>query len=428
MRVNLLTREYPPDTYGGAGVHVGQLAEQLRSRVDLEVHCWGVSRPHEGVFAHPSWAAMQELVPESIALQAMSIDLSMTRAAERAEIVHSHTWYTNLAGRLAQLAWQIPHVVTAHSLEPRRPWKVEQLGGGYQLSSFCEKTGLEAADAIIAVSEGMRQDILGCYPAVVPERVHVIHNGVDPNVYRPTPPDSTLQRYRVELDRPYIIFLGRVSRQKGISHLLKAVRQLDPAYQVVVLAGRSESPEVAAEVDQLFAEVAALRGRLIRLDGNLPRAELIQLLSAATALVCPSIYEPFGLVNLEAMACGTAVVASAVGGIPEVVVEGESGFLVEYDDCHPEAFERGLVERMEQLLADPRLAERMGRAGRRRVVDHFSWSAIADQTIALYSRLLGRTVVHQERPAQRLIYADEPAIRPVGAIWQRGATAQPIPS
>lgn len=388
MRVGLFTREYPPEVYGGAGVHVEYLAAELRRRVELTVHCWGKPRQEPGVVAHQPWEALVEPKPEAGALQAISIDLSMVAACKGVELVHSHTWYVNLAGHFSRLTWGIPHVVTTHSLEPLRPWKVEQLGGGYALSSFCERTGLMGADAVIAVSEGMRQDIIASYPEIDPARLRVIHNGIDPSVYRPERSAETVRRYGVDPDVPYAIFVGRITRQKGLSHLLQAALQIDSRYQLVVCAGAADTPELAAEVEALASRVRGERGNLLWIEGILPREDVVRLLTGAAVFVCPSVYEPFGLVNLEAMACETAVVASRVGGIPEIVVDGETGFLVAYDEADPNGFAAGLADRIQRLLADPDLAERMGKAGRRRVLEHFSWSAIADRTVELYDSLL----------------------------------------
>jgi len=382
--VALLTREYPPDVYGGAGVHVEHLARELRSRVALSVHCWGGPRDEPDVFAHRAWDALAAPLPEAAALQALSIDLTMVAACRGAALVHSHTWYANLAGHLAKLTWAVPHVATTHSLEPLRPWKVEQLGGGYALSSFCERTALAAADAVIAVSRGMRDDVLACYPVIDPARVHVIHNGIDPAAYRPERSDATLRRRGI--DRPYAIFVGRVTRQKGLPDLLEAALLIDPSYLLVVCAGPPDTAEVAAEVEARAARVRADRGGLVWIEGIIPRTELVELLTGARVFVCPSVYEPFGLVNLEAMACETAVVASRVGGIPEIVVDGETGYLV--DRAEPD-FVRALAGRIEELLADPALAERMGAAGRERVLERFTWPAIADRTVELYRSLLG---------------------------------------
>ena len=386
--VALLTREYPPDVYGGAGVHVEHLARELRSRVRLTVHCWGMPRSEPDVVAHRAWEELGEPLPEAAALQALSIDLTMVARSKGAQIVHSHTWYTNLAGHLAKLAWDMPHVATTHSLEPLRPWKAEQLGGGYQVSSFCERTALAGADAVIAVSDGMRRDVLACYPEIEPARVHVIHNGIDADAYRPELSRETLQRYGVNPSRPYAIFVGRVTRQKGLSHLLEAALLMDARHQLVVCAGTPDTPELAAEVSALAERVRTERGGLVWIEGIIPRARLVHLLSAAAVFVCPSVYEPFGLVNLEAMACETAVVASRVGGIPEIVVDGETGYLVACADDDPAGFAGGLAVRVSEVLEDPALAERMGAAGRRRVLERFTWPAIAEQTVELYHGLL----------------------------------------
>ncbi|HXM57865.1 MAG TPA: glycogen synthase [Candidatus Dormibacteraeota bacterium] len=385
----LLTREYPPDVYGGAGVHVEHLARELRRRLHLRVLCWGEPRDEPGVSAYRAWPALAEPMPEAAALQALSIDLAMVAGCQGVGLVHSHTWYANLAGHLAKLTWGVPHVATTHSLEPLRPWKAEQLGGGYHLSTFCERTGLTAADAVVAVSDGMRDDVLACYPEIDPARVHVIHNGIDATEYRPERSAETLRRYGIDPDlaRPYAIFVGRMTRQKGLTHLLRAARLLDPHYPVVVCAGAADTPQVAAEVAAEAELVRSERGGLVWIEGMVPRRELIHLLSGAGVFVCPSVYEPFGLVNLEAMACQTAVVASRVGGIPEIVVEGETGYLVDWDESDPDAFARALADRLEAVLADPTAAARLGAAGRARVLERFTWPAIADQTVRLYRSL-----------------------------------------
>jgi len=306
----------------------------------------------------------------------------MAAGAKGRQLVHSHTWYANLGGDLAKRMWGVPHVVTTHSLEPLRPWKAEQLGGGYALSSWCERTAVTNADAVIAVSEQMRKDVLDCYPEVVAERVHVIHNGIDPDEYRPVRDGAFLRRHGVDPDRPYALFVGRITRQKGVGQLLHAALSIDRAYQLVMCAGAPDTPEIAREVDDLRRRVEAERGRLVWISEMVPRAELIKLYSGAAVFICPSVYEPFGLVNLEAMACETAVVATHVGGIPEIVVEGETGFLVGPTDAAE------LAERVNSLLRDPELAARMGRAGRRRVLDRFSWTVIAERTVALYQSLI----------------------------------------
>jgi starch synthase len=387
-RITLLTREYPPEIYGGAGVHVEYLARELRRLFELQVLCWGEDRDDPGVQAFRAWDALREPRPEAGALQAMSIDLAMVAATKGAQVVHSHTWYANLAGHLARLTWGIPHVATTHSLEPLRPWKAEQLGGGYQVSCFCERTGLVGADAVIAVSAGMRRDVLACYPEIDADRVHVIHNGVDPDVYRPQPDPATLRRYGLDPDRPYVLFLGRVTRQKGLQHLLAAALRVPRRFQIVVCAGSPDTPEIAAEVADLAGRVRTERGGLVWIDAFLPRHEAVHLLSGAAVFCCPSIYEPFGLVNLEAMACAATVVASSVGGIPEIVVEGETGYLVDWEPSRPADFEAGLASRLTEVLEDPALADRLGRAGRARVLERFTWPRIAERTAELYRQLL----------------------------------------
>lgn len=356
----------------------------------MTVHCWGAPRAEPGVTAHQAWSELAEPRPESSALQAMSINLAMAGAVKGVELVHSHTWYANLGGHLARLTWSVPHVMTIHSLEPLRPWKAEQLGGGYALSMFCERTAIEAADAVIAVSHGVRKDVLDCYPAVDPGRVHVIHNGIDPEIYRPDPSPETLRRFGVDPSSPYAFFNGRITRQKGLPLLLAAALKLDPRRQLVVVASNPDTPEIAAEVSDLAERVRAERGNLVWIDHFISREDLIHLHSGATVFVCPSIYEPFGLVILEAMACETAVVASRVGGIPEIVVEGETGFLVDYDQDATDEFTTALAARIDQLLGDTGLASKMGRAGRSRVVERFGWPAIASRTVALYDELLSR--------------------------------------
>jgi starch synthase len=376
LRVALLTREYPPEVYGGAGVHVEYLARELAGLVDLTVHCQGADRP--GATAHRPWPLLADANP---ALQTLSADLSMTAAVGAADLVHSHTWYASLAGHLAALLYGIPHVMTAHSLEPLRPWKAEQLGGGYQVSSWCERTAIESAAAVIAVSAGMRADILAAYPAVPPERVRVIRNGIDTRQYAPDSRTGLLASYGIEPGRPSVVFVGRITRQKGLPVLLRAAEQLDPAVQLVLCAGQPDTPELAAEVTALAARLQATRSGVTWLSGMLAREEVIQILSHATVFACPSLYEPLGIVNLEAMACGAAVVASRVGGIPEVVADGQSGILVPPGD--PVA----LAAALKALAGDPDRAAAMGRRGRERAVAEFSWASVAAQTAGLYSEL-----------------------------------------
>ena len=388
MKVALLTREYPPEVYGGAGTHVEYLVRELRHLAEVSVQCWGEPRKEAGVTAHQPWAELTEPKPEAAALQALSIDLAMAAAVKGSDVVHSHTWYANLGGHLAKLMWSIPHVVTTHSLEPLRPWKAEQLGGGYALSTFAERTAIEAADAVIAVSSAVRQDVLKCYPAVNPDRVHVIHNGIDPQIYEPKPSEETLTRFGIDKSKPYAFFNGRITRQKGLPLLLAAALKTDPRHQLVIVASSPDTPELAKEVNALAERVRKERGNLVWIDHFISLEDLIHLHSSASLFVCPSIYEPFGLVILEAMACETAVVASRVGGIPEIVVEGETGHLVDYNPDDTEAFTTALAARIDEVMSDPALAERMGKAGRRRAVDSFGWDKIAGRTVGLYRSLL----------------------------------------
>jgi starch synthase len=407
VRVALLTREYPPEVYGGAGVHVEYLARELARREQLTVHCWGAPRDEPGVVAHRAWDALVGPEPHLAALQAMSIDLAMAARTQGAELVHSHTWYANLAGHLAKLTYGIPHVATVHSLEPLRPWKAEQLGGGYALSSWCERVGLEGADAVIAVSEGMRRDILASYPAIDVDRMRVIYNGIDADEYRPDPGTDVLERHGVDPARPSVVFVGRITRQKGVPYLLDAALEFDPAAQLVLCAGAPDTPEIGAEVERRVERLRDARakpgdeaagrgsGNVVWIDQMLPKAEVIQLLSHATVFACPSIYEPLGIVNLEAMACEAAVVATATGGIVEVVQDGMTGLLVPFEaeeggiePRDPEAFSHAIAERVNALLADPERAREMGRAGRARAVEAFDWSAIAAQTSELYRTLV----------------------------------------
>jgi starch synthase len=395
VKVALLTREYPPDVYGGGGVHVEYLARELRRLVDVDVHAWGEDR--EGAIGHEPWDALAGPAPELAALRAMSIDLTMAAATSDADVVHSHTWYANLGGHLSKLVHEIPHVATVHSLEPLRPWKAEQLGGGYALSSFCERTALEAADAIIAVSEGMRGDLLGAYPAIDPARVEVIYNGIDTTQYAPDPGTDVLEHRGIDPAAPTIAFVGRITRQKGVAHLLEAMAHVDADAQLVLCAGAPDTPEIGADVAARVARLREQRDNVIWLDEMLPKPEVIQILSHATVFACPSIYEPLGIVNLEAMACETAVVATATGGIVEVVDDGMTGLLVPIeagDDAtgeprDPAAFARAFAEWLNELVRDPGRAAEMGRAGRARVVERFAWPAIAQETVALYRRLAG---------------------------------------
>ncbi|MDQ6649672.1 MAG: glycogen synthase [Actinomycetota bacterium] len=382
MRAALLTREYPPEVYGGAGVHVEYLARELARLVDVEVHCFGADRA-----SATAYRVDPALAGANAALQTMSVDLAMAAGVAGADLVHSHTWYANLAGHLAKLLHDVPHVMTTHSLEPLRPWKAEQLGGGYALAGFCERTALEGADAVIAVSAAMRDDVLASYPDLDPARLHVIGNGIDTGEYAPDDAVDVLLGHGIDPDRPYVIFVGRNTRQKGVAHLLAAARFLDPEAQLVLCAGAPDTPRIGAEVAAAVDELRASRRGVVWIEAMLAKPDVIQLLSHATVFVCPSVYEPLGIVNLEAMACETAVVASAVGGIPEVVDDGETGLLVPYDAADPVAFELALATALNAVLADPERAGAMGRAGRRRAVESFSWTTVAERTVALYRSL-----------------------------------------
>jgi starch synthase len=402
LHIALLTREYPPDVYGGAGVHVEYLARELARVAEVTVHCWGAERPEVPggpvVVAHRPWDELVGSEPYAAALQALSIDLTMAAGATGADLVHSHTWYANLGGHLAKLVDGFPHVATVHSLEPMRPWKREQLGGGYAISSFAERTALEAADAIIAVSAAHLAEVLTCYPAIDPARTQVIYNGIDAEEYRPDSGTDVLERLGIDAARPSVVFVGRITRQKGLIHLLDAATAIDPDAQLVLCAGAPDTPEIAAEIGARMEDVRATRPRVLWLEEMLPKADLIQILSHATVFVCPSVYEPMGIVNLEAMACETAVVATAVGGIPEVVEDGVTGLLVPYEAAadgtgapiDPARLAAGLADRVNELLADAARAEAMGLAGRARAVDRFGWDVAAAETLALYETLLGR--------------------------------------
>ena len=399
MRVALLTREYPPDVYGGAGVHVEYLARELQRLADVTVHCWGADRPAgDGppVVAHHAWERLAGSAPWAAALETISVDLDMARAVEDAELVHSHTWYANLGGHLAKLLHGIPHVATVHSLEPMRPWKAEQLSGGYALSSWCERVALESADAVIAVSEEHRRDLLASYPAVAPERVSVIGNGIDTKEYRPDTGTDVLDQYGIDQARPSVVFVGRITRQKGLTHLLDAAPAIDADAQLVLLAGAPDTPEIAAEIHAKRERVEEARGGVVWVEKMMPKRELIQILSHARVFVCPSIYEPLGIVNLEAMACEAPVVATATGGIPEVVEDGVTGLLVPFDPVDdpsreprdPERFAADIAERVNELLRDPERARALGRAGRARAVEQFGWTAVAERVVELYRSLI----------------------------------------
>lgn len=395
----ILTNEYPPSVYGGAGIHVAELTRALEGRIGLDIRTFGEhgeARPDFRVRGYPPAHDMQAADERMRgAWGALSRDLSMAIDPVSAEVVHCHTWYTHLAGLLIRHAYGIPLVVTVHSLEPLRPWKREQLGGGFDLSSWVERQALDSAEAVIAVSAGTRDDVLRLFD-VDAARVHVIHNGIDPDFYTPDAATDAIDRYGIDRHAPYVLFVGRITRQKGIVHLVRAIRHLDPGFGVVLCAGQPDTPEIAHEMEEAVAEARALRSNLVWIPEMVSRSDVRQLYSHAAVFVCPSVYEPFGIINLEAMACERPVVASAVGGIPEVVVDGETGLLVPVplraDDpmtpVDPDQFERDLAAAVNRLMADATLRESMGRAGRQRAVEHFSWSSIADQTVDLYRSLV----------------------------------------
>ncbi|HET8615767.1 MAG TPA: glycogen synthase [Actinomycetales bacterium] len=395
MRIDVLSREYPPQVYGGAGVHVAELVRALRGRpeLDVRVRCFGDDRAEPGTTAYPD---LTELTGANGALVALGVDLPMAQGCAGADVVHSHTWYTALAGHLAGLLHGRPHVLTAHSLEPLRPWKAEQLGGGYTVSSWAERTAYAGADAVIAVSGGMRRDVLRCYPFVDPDRVHVVHNGVDTSRWRREEQPDVVRALGVDPDRRSVVFVGRITRQKGLPHFLRAAARLDPDVQVVLCAGAPDTPEIMAEVQGLVASLRLQRDDVVWIDRMLPRSEVVALLSSATVFVCPSLYEPLGIVNLEAMACGAPVVATATGGIPEVVDDGVTGRLVPVEQADdgtgtpldPDRFVADLAAALAELLADVPRAQKMGGAGRERAVQAFSWDSVADRTMEVYETVL----------------------------------------
>ncbi|ALV45005.1 glycosyl transferase family 1 [Arthrobacter alpinus] len=397
MRIDIVTKEFPPEIYGGAGVHVAELSRVLAAKVDLRVHAFG--KPRDADF-HGATVSSYENLPElddaNAAVQTLGVDLQIVPEIAGSSLVHSHTWYANMAGHMAALLHGIPHVLSAHSLEPLRPWKAEQLGGGYAVSSWVEKTAYEGAAAIIAVSDGMRQDILRSYPDVDPEKVKVIHNGIDVASWQRDEKDDAVRALGIDPDRPSVVWVGRVTRQKGVPYLLKAAAALPPEVQLVLCAGAADTPALGAEVNALIEGLKAERDGVVVIERMLPRAELIQVLSHATVFACPSIYEPLGIVNLEAMACGAAVVASATGGIPEVVAHGETGLLVPLEQVSdgtgtpldPDKFVADFAAAMIEVVNDPARARSMGEKGRQRATDHFSWESIVDQTLDVYKSVL----------------------------------------
>ncbi len=399
MRVGLFTREYPPHVYGGAGVHVEYLSRELARKVSVEVHCWGQQHSDEGnlhVRGQEPWSEITQGTQEKFkaALEALSLNLTQIKALRGIDIAHTHTWYVSMAGFLAKKLYEIPFVLTTHSLEPLRAWKAEQLGSGYAMSSWMERIAILDADAVIAVSEGTKEDILRSYP-VAPERIHVIYNGIDLEQYQRTAETSALTAHGVDLAIPYVLFVGRITRQKGVTHLVDAIRYLPAGTQVVLCAGAPDTPEIAAELQRKVEEARSFNPRLIWVDKMVSKAETIQFYSHAAVFCCPSVYEPFGIINLEAMACKAAVVASAVGGIKEVVVDGETGYLVPFAQdpvtsfpMDPDRFARDLGAKLSDLLGDEAKRRRFGEAGRKRAEEKFSWSRIGDQTIDLYQSLI----------------------------------------
>ena len=383
----MMTREYPPEVYGGAGVHVTELVRHLRSLAEVDVHCMGAPRDTAQVYT-----ADPGLTGANAALTTLSADLRMVAGAADAQVVHSHTWYTGLAGHLAAQLYDVPHILTAHSLEPRRPWKAEQLGGGYRVSSWAERNAIEYADAVIAVSAGMRVDVCDAYPRLDPERVHVVRNGIDTDIWFPEPDpfagESTLAALGIDPNRPIAVFVGRITRQKGVRHLVAAAHSFDPDLQLVLCAGAPDTPEIGAEIAAAVDELSATRDGVHWIQEMLPTDRIREILSAAVVFICPSIYEPLGIVNLEAMACGTAVVASDVGGIPEVVRDQVTGLLVHYDVADETAFEDALAAAVNTLVSDPARASEMGVAGRERAIAEFSWGSIAEQTVTVYDAAL----------------------------------------
>lgn len=401
MKALLLTNEYPPHIYGGAGVHVDYLSRELAKLMKVEVRCFGEQKEDHGNLTVRGFGTG---LPEMTCPKALQSPLGASRrcvdfngVGVDADLVHCHTWYTHLGGIMAKLNYGIPLVITVHSLEPLRPWKREQLGGGYDYSLWVEKTALELADSVIAVSEETKRDVLSLFD-VKEERISVIHNGIDLSEYKPTSDPAVLRSLGVDPERPFVLFVGRITRQKGIIHLVRAIRHLDPGFQVVLCAGAPDTPEIAAEMQQAVAAARELHPDIVWIEKMVTRPEAIILYSGASVFVCPSIYEPFGIINLEAMACGTPVVASAVGGIKEVVVDGETGFLVPleqmkespFEATDPATFAADLASRINMLMADPSLALRMGQAGRRRAEELFAWEAIARKTEGLYRNLLTR--------------------------------------
>ncbi len=388
MRIDLITKEYPPFIYGGAGVHVAELVRVLRKHTEVQVRCFGEVRDETDThsYSHP-----ESFNATNGALQTMATDLTMVNDIAGADLVHSHTWYANFAGQVASSLHGIPHLITAHSLEPLRPWKEEQLGGGYRLSSWIERTAYEGATGIIAVSAGMRADILRSYPQIDPAKVSVVHNGIDLEAFQAANNPDLVRAHGIDPDQRSVVFVGRITQQKGLPYLLKAARELPSDVQLVLCAGAPDTPQILQDVSDLVAELRKIRSNVVWVEQHLSRVELIAILSAATVFACPSIYEPLGIVNLEAMACGTPVVATATGGIPEVVAHGKTGLLVEIEQLQDgsgkpldeKKFVADFAAALNEMLESPNIAE-FGLAARKRVEDHFSWDSIAEQTLSVY--------------------------------------------
>jgi starch synthase len=392
MRIDLITKEYPPKIYGGAGVHVAELVKVLRQSIDVKVRCFGEARDEADTFAYAHPSIYDE---SNAAIQTMATDLSMVEDIAGADLVHSHTWYANFAGQSAAKLHGIPHLITAHSLEPLRPWKEQQLGGGYRLSSWIERSAYEDAAGIIAVSAGMRSDILRAYPQIDPQKISVVHNGIDLDAFRSDIDEASVRANGVDPEKRSVLFVGRITKQKGLPYLLKAARELPSDVQLVLAAGAPDTEQILAEVTELVEELRKIRSNVIWIQKHLSRKELIALLSSATVFACPSIYEPLGIVNLEAMACSTPVVATATGGIPEVVVHQETGLLVPIEQLHDGSgtpldeskFVSDFADALNEALSSPRL-QAFARAGRERVENHFSWSSIAADTLRVYRQAL----------------------------------------
>jgi len=399
MKVAFYTNEYPPNTYGGAGVAVEYLTRELAKLMQVEVRCFGsqrVKKPRLQVTGYKPWPELSKDAQKGFgkALEALSVNLQFCKN-NTADIVHCHTWYTNLGAFFAKLLHKVPFVLTTHSLEPHRPWKREQLGGAYDLSSWIEKNAIEAADAVIAVSHGMKKDVLACYN-VPASRIHVIHNGIDLAEYSRKSSTAACRKWGIAPDKPFVLFVGRITRQKGIIHLVNAIPYIDPKAQIVLCAGAPDTKEIAAEMEAGVAKIQKTRKNVLWIRGMLPKKEVIELYSHAAVFCCPSIYEPFGIINVEAMACGAPVVASAVGGILEVVVPEKTGLLVPFQPRHdgtyeprnPAKFSRDLAVAVNRVLRSPALRRKFSEAGRLRAEKHFSWAGVAKQTHALYRSLV----------------------------------------